>query len=371
VKLLVIGHAYMVRANRGWLRALTGLGHEVSLALPRRWPDPLFDLKCEPTEPPLRAATLAAPGAGREGWYVLAGLGRALAAERPDVVRVEHGPGTLVGWQALRLKQRLWPAARLIFFTWWNVPWRLRPPQSWAESALLAQADGAVCGNAAAAGLLRQRGFSQPVGVIPQLGVDLELFRPSDRAAARERHGLPQSGRIVGFVGRLAPEKGVCDLVDALAELPGDCLLLAVGRGDEARLLAHAERRGVRDRMILRPSVPHVAVAGLLPALDALALPSKPAAGWQEQFGHVLIEAMACGVPVVGADSGEIPNVIGEAGLVVPCSDPRALAAALRRVLDERDLAVRLTAAGLERAQQRFSDAAVARANAEFLREVA
>ena len=69
--------------------------------------------------------------------------------------------------------------------------------------------------------------------------------------------------------------------------------------------------------------------------LDCLALPSLTRPNWKEQFGRVLVEAMACQVPVVGSDSGEIPNLVGDAGLIVPEGDAAALAAALRRLRDD------------------------------------
>ncbi|MDP8256888.1 MAG: glycosyltransferase [Candidatus Alcyoniella australis] len=367
MRLLVVGHTYITRANHGVLRAMAKLDCEITVATPGRWPDPLFTLEHEPAQPPLRSIALPTVGSGREGWYLLRGLGRALSKQSFDAVRVDHGPGALACWQTLRLARRLWPSAAFAFFTWWNVPWSLRPPQSWAQRAVLRRSDGAICGNAEAQRLLQGCGFAKPTTVLPQLGVDSALFKPGDKAQARARNDLSQGAPLIGFIGRLVREKGVFDLLEALARMPGETRLLLVGRGDESGIAARARELGVGQRLIVRPSVPHERIAGLLPALDVLALPSQPASGWQEQFGHVLIEAMACGVPVVGSQSGEIPNVIGEAGLIVPYSAPTELAAALQRVLDEPLLASRLAASGHERVEQRFCDRAVARANLEFL----
>ena len=88
---------------------------------------------------------------------------------------------------------------------------------------------------------------------------------------------------------------------------------------------------------------------------DALVLPSLSTPRWKEQFGRVLPEAMACGVPVVGSSSGNIPAMIGDAGIIVPEGDSRAIAAALRSLADDPDLYARLRAAGRKRVEEQLS----------------
>ncbi len=86
-----------------------------------------------------------------------------------------------------------------------------------------------------------------------------------------------------------------------------------------------------------------------LAEIDTLAAPSLTQPHWKEQFGRVLIEAMACGVPVVGSDSGEIPQVVGDAGLIVPEGDVAALRAALLHLAEDSSLCERLAHAGRAR----------------------
>jgi glycosyltransferase involved in cell wall biosynthesis len=90
-------------------------------------------------------------------------------------------------------------------------------------------------------------------------------------------------------------------------------------------------------------------------AIDLLVLPSLTTPRWAEQFGRVLVEAMARGVPVVGSSSGAIPEVIGQAGLIFPEGDARALSEAIRQVRDTPTLRAELAARGLARARQRYS----------------
>jgi glycosyltransferase involved in cell wall biosynthesis len=127
---------------------------------------------------------------------------------------------------------------------------------------------------------------------------------------------------------------------------------------------------GIADRVSLEPAVPSLVVPTKMRGLDVLALPSLTRPNWKEQFGRVLIEAMACGVPVVGSDSGEIPHVIGDAGLVVPEGDAAALADALRRLRADTGLRRSLGERGRERVLNGFTQAEVAHRTVNVYRQV-
>jgi glycosyltransferase involved in cell wall biosynthesis len=142
-----------------------------------------------------------------------------------------------------------------------------------------------------------------------------------------------------------------------------------IGDGVQKQLLlARADELGVGDRLEL------VAWTNDVPAelrrLDALALPSHTTRAWKEQFGRVLIEAMSCGVPVVGSSSGEIPNVIGDAGLIYPEGDVRALAATLGRLAEQPELYADLAGRGRARVLEHYTQAALARQYYEVYREM-
>ena len=119
-------------------------------------------------------------------------------------------------------------------------------------------------------------------------------------------------------------------------------------------------------RVSIATDVTHDQVPHYLNAMDVLCAPSQTTAGWREQFGRMLIEAMACGVPVLASRSGEIPHVLGDAGILLPEADVEAWATALGRVLadpaERRDLADR----GLRRARTEFAWSVVARRHVEF-----
>ena len=156
------------------------------------------------------------------------------------------------------------------------------------------------------------------------------------------------------------PQKGLLDLIEALPLLPEHVRVRLIGDGvQKSQLLARAAALGVRARVELVEWTSDV--PGELRRLDALALPSRTTSSWKEQFGRVLPEAMSCGVPVVGSSSGEIPNVIGDAGVIFPEGDVRALAAAIRRLSHDPALRAELGRRGRARVLERYTQAALAR----------
>jgi glycosyltransferase involved in cell wall biosynthesis len=172
---------------------------------------------------------------------------------------------------------------------------------------------------------------------------------------------------VVGYLGRLVPQKGVLDLVEALALLPAHVRLRLIGDGVlRPQLLARAAELGVGERVELVAWTTDVPAE--LRRLDALALPSRTTRSWKEQFGRVLPEAMSCGVPVVGSSSGEIPAVIGDAGLIYPEGDLPALAAALQRLDASPALRADLGRRGRARVLERYTQAALARQYYEVYR---
>jgi glycosyltransferase involved in cell wall biosynthesis len=176
------------------------------------------------------------------------------------------------------------------------------------------------------------------------------------------RFDLTLDGYVV-FVGRLVPEKGARDLIAALADWPADVRLRIVGDGTQRSELEHlAVALGVRGRVDFQPAVSSTRIVEEYRQMDVLVLPSHTTRNWKEQFGRVMIEAMACDVPVVGSSSGEIPHVIGDAGLVYPEGDVAALRDAVQRVLTDDELRRRLITAGRARICRPFAACARPRA---------
>jgi glycosyltransferase involved in cell wall biosynthesis len=289
-------------------------------------------------------------------------LGRVLKELRPDVVHVDEEPYNLATFLAIR--QALAAGSKPLFFTWQNLLRRYPPPFSWMERYAYARCPVAIVGNAEAADVLRKKGYRGETPVIPQFGVDPELFSPvPDGERVRDRPFT------IGYVGRMTPEKGIDVLLQAAARLSGEWRLRMVGSGplrDTIPLRAAELRIGAR--VTVEPWVASTEVPNVMRQLDAVAVPSLTTSAWKEQFGRVLTDAMACGVPVVGSDSGEIPTVIGDGGLVTPEGDSAALSAALSRLQASRDLRPQLGERGRARVLAHYTHARIAKQTVEAYR---
>jgi glycosyltransferase involved in cell wall biosynthesis len=152
------------------------------------------------------------------------------------------------------------------------------------------------------------------------------------------------------------------DIIEALPDLPDHVRCVLVGSGDlRPRIVQRAEELGVAARVELRDTVASTDVPAVLRGLDVLVLPSHTMPNWREQFGRVLVEAMSCGVPVVGSSSGEIANVVGNAGMIFPERNVRALRNALLLLLNDAGLRRELARRGRERVLAHYTQAALAR----------
>lgn len=284
-------------------------------------------------------------------------LGWLLRRLRPDVLHMDEEPYNFATWHGLATGARVGAAG--LFFTWQNLPRRYPWPFRYFEAANYRRAAYAIAGNQAAVDVLAGKGYRGPLTVIPQFGVDPALFTPVPRPA--------HPTCVIGYAGRFVPEKGLDVLLRACAQLPAagwELRLLGDGPARDA-LVALAGELGITDRVRWLGRLPSTQMADFYRELDVLVLPSVSRPNWIEQFGRVLIEAMACGVPVVGSDCGEIPHVIGDAGLVFPEGDAAALAASLDTLLADPSRRAALAAAGRARVLARFTQAQVAAATAQ------
>jgi glycosyltransferase involved in cell wall biosynthesis len=288
-------------------------------------------------------------------------LKRILHAVQPDIVHIDEEPYNLATWHAMRLSRGV--GARSLFFTWQNIERHYPPPFHWSERWVYRHADHAIAGNHAAIEVLRHKGYAGPACVIPQFGVDPALYREVDP---------PDGTFVIGYVGRLVQEKGIADLLRAAALLDGrwQVRLLGAGPAREA-LLALARSLGISDRVRVDDQIPSSQVPSYLARLHALVLPSRSVPNWKEQFGRVLIEAMASGVPVVGSDSGEIPEVIGDAGLVFPEGDVETLRRHLSALMENGQVWHDLAKRGRVRVLARYTQARIAAETVDVYNEIA
>jgi glycosyltransferase involved in cell wall biosynthesis len=216
-----------------------------------------------------------------------------------------------------------------------------------------------LAGNQDGAEVMRSWNYQGQIEVMPQMGVDTELFTPFARKSPEN-----QARVNIGFLGRLVPEKGLDILFTAVSQLQEQDLDFQVtlcGSGEsEADLRQEAKIQQISERLIWRGAVRHEAAPTELGKFDVLVLPSRTVATWKEQFGHVIIEAMAMGIPVVGSSCGEIPHVIARDDLVFPEGDPVALAKILNRLICDRNWREEMGNYGIERVKQNYSHERIA-----------
>lgn len=357
LRVAVISHSYVIKANRGKLDALAQL-HDVQILLlvPRRWRNrdtgERFEVEARKESHLLAPLRAWSRGSGSLITYDPFALVRELRRFGPDLVHLEEEPWSVAALQLVWICRRL--NVPFAFFTWENSNRRLPLVFQLMQRWVLRRASAAVAGNAEAQVRLERLGFRKPVVVLPQLGVNASAFCPAPVDAKSKE-------KIVGFVGRLVPQKGLLLLVEAVARLSSDVRLVVVGRGPlKAELLRRAHTLRLDGRLELHERVPHREVPQYLQQMSILVLPSLTTSRWKEQFGHVLIEAMACGVPVIGSDSGAIPGVLGDAGIIVPERDVGALASALDKLLSDPGLRERLASRGRTRVLAMYTDEVIA-----------
>jgi glycosyltransferase involved in cell wall biosynthesis len=387
MKILVVSHSYIVDLNCEKLRELARLEPEieVTVVVPRRWRPGGVQNKIIETQPYqedlFRVVPISNYSENNQGLLTFGvDIIPLLRQFRPQIIQVEQGAKALGYAQLITLNKLLNLKAKNLFFTWWNLPYELKFPVSLLESYNLQNTHGLIAGNQDGAKILQQHGYQGLIKVMPQLGVDENRFRPQSHPELRSQFNIQPDDFVVGFVGRFVEEKGLITLGLALSKLqhmPWKWLLL--GRGYlQQTLMELAAKWGIKERLVWVESVAHEEVPSYINLMNTLVLPSEnnnqfktlTSVGWKEQFGHVLIEAMASKVPVIGSNSGEIPYVIEDAGLIFPEGDVEALKKCLVSLMQQPALANNLANLGYERAMSHYTNQSLARQQLDFYQEV-
>ena len=334
---------------------------------PARWNDELLRVE-QPPESTGSLQQVGVPMIGRPNdphRAVYATLDFGMLRFRPHIVHAEEEPDSLSALQIIAARQLFAAEARLLLHTWQNLERPRRPWVNVVQTLSLRGADGILCANREAQAILHRRKYRGRTWVLPAIGVDTRVFYPRENRETRQ-------GFCVGYVGRLVPEKGLDTLVNALGMLETpNVTLRIIGNGPyRADLQRHVAELGLSERVHLESPLPPEQVALAMCQMDALVLPSRTTSVWKEQFGRVLVEAMACGIPVVGSDSGAIPEVIGDAGLIFPEGDARALADCLRQLADSPALRRQLEVRGRQRVARCYSQDEIAAKTLQVYREM-
>lgn len=365
MRLLVMSHPCVTATNQQFFADVeSATGWAITLVVPGNWRTEYGPIRQVSRWPAFRGTIIPVPVAlpGRIPQHVYLGsLARVLRQERPDAIYAHHEPYALATaqlWAANRMSVR----AAFGFYSAQNLLRRYPWPIPALERQVHRSSSFAFPLSQAVLDVLRARGYRGPAHVLP-LGVDPAFHHPADGTGLRLRLGL--HGFVFGFVGRLVPEKGLTNLFQAFAMLgQPDTHLLMVGEGPmRTELQQLARELGIAGQIRWVGYVPHADVAEYYAAMDAVVLPSETRPGRKEQFGRVVIEALACGRPIIGSDVGEIPVLIRETGggVIFPEGDALALTQAMGHLLTSPALGHRLAEAGARVVAERYTNPAIAR----------
>jgi len=299
-RLLIVSHPCVIAVNQAVYLSMLELGWDILLVVPARWRHEYSSQAFAPEVLPgmegkLLPLHVVLPGRPQRHLYLTRPT-HVIKRFRPNAIFLEQESFACAAMQ--------WGLAARRFGLPFgvqsdeNLDRRMPLAARFIRRWVLDRADFIAARSPTAAARVTDWGAKGRIAVVPHA---LPQWTERQSHAATETF-------TVGFAGRLVPEKGVMDLVEAVRHLPGPVRLLVVGNGP---LRAELETIRLPNGAIeVKPSMSHSRMPEAYAEMDVLVLPSRTTSTWSEQFGRVLIEALSCGVPVVGSDSGEIPWVV-------------------------------------------------------------
>lgn len=379
MKVLLLSKACIVGAYQKKLEEMAALGVDLTVVVPPSWDDPRGFTRLEKVH--TKGYKLLVTNVLFNGNYHLhfyPSLKKIVRQVQPDIFHIDEEPYNLATFHAMRLARS--HHIPTVVFSWQNLRRSYPPPFSWMERYILNQADALIVGNSEASEVWQHKGYQGPLYLIPQFGVDPTLYYRRERVVRRGRKSVfkyrnvsppSQPALVIGYVGRLVEEKGIEVLLQAVSKLTGPWMVQILGDGpDRPRLERMVQWLGLSGRVTFDQKLPSTHLPNYFSGLDVLVLPSRTRSNWKEQFGRVLIEAMACDVITVGARTGAIPEVIGEAGLTFAEGNVLELQTQLQQLLDDVALRGELRRKGRQRVVENYTQAAVAKKTVQVYRTV-
>ncbi len=262
--------------------------------------------------------------------------------------------------QALEARRRF--GNRVVVMVWDNIPFNMEHTERLRriKASSIRDADAFIVYTERSRLMLALEGVSEDKIVKVNPGVDLDLFRPG--TGDRSAFGIPDEAIVFLFVGWFLPRKGIDFLLCALHLLrekrafggrPLRLLIVGSGPGKD-RVQAIVDRLCLGDSCIFVGSRPYNAMPAIYRAADIFVFPSVPTSQWQEQFGMAMLEAMACGLPIVASSSGAIPEIAGDSAVLCQPADVLSLYDILNRLVPDMEWRDRLGRSARYRAERYF-----------------
>jgi len=285
--------------------------------------------------------------------HVYPGIRKILKRIEPDIIELWEEPFSAVAAHTIFWARRILRQYRIIFFSAQNVLKNYPLPFSIFEKYTFENAQYAFLMNKDVIDVIKSKGYRKNFSVLP-LGVDTEIFYRKDVSGLRSELGLDNF--VIGFIGKLTRQKGILELIKVLSQMNGQFQLLIIGTGE----LLHEVRNSLiqnhlKKRTVQISGVPHGEIPNYLNCMDLLVLPSITVSHLKEQFGRVLIEAMACQVPVIGSNSGEIPKILEDAGIVFKENDLADLRRKIALLMRDEELRKTIGRKGYQKVMNKYT----------------
>ncbi len=375
MKVLVISHPCVTPINQQFYAEVEKqTGWEITIVIPSNWESEYGGKAIAPERWPEFTGQLLTISTWLSGniplHFYRSSFTKLLSELDPDAIYVNHEPYGVATAQVY-LANALSIKKPIGFFTWQNIFKQYPFPFQQLQRFVFERSQFAFSGSQSAREILREKGYSGPCALLPG-AIDPEIYFPRPEAVAMKAKLRKNEDEVlIGYMGRIVEEKGFKTLAQALNNIKAlPWRLVVVGSGDYQTEFSHQiDSFGLGDRVDYLGYVPHPEAPAYLSAFDLLVIPSETRANWKEQFGRVIIESMACLTPVVGSNSGEIPNLIEATGggLVFEEGDADALAAQLSKLIKNVDLRDQIANKGRQTVLNQYNTDAIAR---QFIDEI-
>ncbi len=354
IRVVRIAHASLTPALRGRERAIARTFSNVDMQVitPPNWYESGVNVETVDDEffPVIRAKTFLSKHIQLFA-YDPRPIIRAFRKHKPHIIDMDHEPYSIPCAEIITLRNLFAPQAKIVMQTAQNILKNYPPPFSFLEKRALKQVSAAYMCSETVREVIETNHFTKPTVLAP-FGIDSELFHPKQKKPKAQDEPL-----TIGYVGRLMPAKGLLVLIEALAKIKSEnWRFLVVGDGERKAVMQEKlAEHGLLERTEFIGAIPYHETPEYFHKMDVLIVPTRTTKKIREQFGRVIIEAMACEVPVIGSSCGAIPEVIADAGLIFPESDTDALAVQIGRIIKDEGLRQKLAVAGGKRVLENYT----------------
>lgn len=315
-----------------------------------------------------------------KGW--MPGLAGILKKEaRPgDILYSSYEPNLLVTYLYSRLAKKL--GMKHVFFTWQNVPYKERMSGlklkiiEWFLNKNIALSAGGLCGMKRAHEIHEpyfEKNKNLKIDIIPQTGINSDVFKSGIQTDFRNKHNL-ENKLVFLYASTFTQRKGTLPTLEAFSKISGEfsqAHLLMIGMGELGEeLKRRISELNLGSRVTVLPWQPVNELAPIFSQVDALIHPSEPFEGWEEQFGLLMLQAQACGMPVITTRSGSLEETVldGKTGILVKPGNIEDIARAMKILARDEPLRLSLGRGAREYILNHFSNQSVGERLENYLR---